>query len=123
MDETSMGAVRRPEVRSRNSFSGLLISKHANSTACRCASERRLQRPGTERAVSQPFVPMHFFLAQRLCATKALQSFGESPLHPATHPSVEAPNTSTSSPAVVVLLRTFFRTLSTQTVSSLWPGP
>ncbi len=122
MDEISMGAVRRSEVRSRNSFSGLLISKHANSRACPCASERRLQRPGTERNVSQPFVRIHLFLAQRLCATKARQSFGESLLHPATHSNVEAPNTSTSSPAVIVLLRAFLRTISTKTVSSLWPG-
>jgi hypothetical protein len=121
MDEMRVGAVRKTEARSRTSFSGLLTSKDANSTACPCARERRLQRPGAERAISQPLVGIGLFRAQLLRSTSARQSFGESPLHPATHPNVEAPNTTTSSPALIVLLRTFFRTLGTKWFLFLWP--
>ncbi len=120
MDEMRMGAVRRTGVRSRTSFCGLLISKRANSTAYPCASERRLQRPGEECSTWQPAIQLGFLRAQLLRAIDAPQTFGESPFHPATHPNAAAPNTSIRSPAVTVLLRTFFRRLNTRMVTALW---
>jgi hypothetical protein len=117
MDDMRMSAVGGTEARSCASFSGLLISKRANSMAYPCASERRLQRRGEERRTWQPVLRTTFFRAQLLRAIDAPQSFSESPLQPATHPNTEAPNTSTSSPAQIVLLRTF-RILVTKTLFS-----
>jgi hypothetical protein len=117
MDEMRMGAAGVTEARSCASFSGLLISNPANSMAYPCAMERRLQRRGEERTTWQPVVRTGFFSARLLRMIDPPQSFGESPLHPATHPNAEAPNTSISSPALI-LLHTFFRVLFTKTLFS-----
>jgi hypothetical protein len=110
-----VGAVRTTEVRSRTSFSGLLSPNRADSTAYPCASERRLQRVGEERNTLRPVVQIAFFRAQLLRAIDAPQIFAASPLHPATHPNAAVPNTNTSNPALIVLLRMFFKVLATIT--------
>lgn len=107
-----MGAVRRMGARSRTSFSGLLIAQRANPAAYPCASERRLHRGGEERSTSRCAARIAFFRAQRSRVVGAVQRFGESPLHPATHPNTDVVNTSTTNPTVIVLLRAFCRIFS-----------
>ena len=117
--EIRMVGVRGTWARSRTSVSGLLISNRVNSRVYPCASERRLQRPGEERATPHRVARIGFFCAHPFRAIEAPHDFGKSLLHPAMHPNAETPNTNINSPAVIVLLRTFFRRFGSKSVTFL----
>jgi hypothetical protein len=111
-----MGVVCAMEVRSRAPFSRLLISNRDDSMAYPRASERRLQRVREERNTSWPVVRLALFRAQLRRAIDAPQICAASPLQPATHPNAEVANTKTSSPALIDLLRAFFKLLAIKTL-------
>jgi hypothetical protein len=109
-----MGAVRGTKTGSYALLSGLLISNRVDSAAYPCANERRLQRVGEERTTSQCVVRSAFFRTQLLRAIDVPQIFAALPLHPAMHPNAEVANTTTSNPALIVLLLAFLKVLATR---------